>query len=168
MLKEIKFVDKCGKNRLGFYKNCAFCNNQFISRIDQPRKYCSEACSKFGRRKRVQLSCASCNKSFERKKCGLVNSKSGLYFCCRNCKDNAQKLGGIKEIQPSHYGTSTQPKYRHLFEEKDLICSRCGYNEFASSVQIHHKDKNRDNNTKENLMPLCANCHLAYHNNLWT
>ena len=57
--------------------------------------------------------------------------------------------------------------YRNLFTEAELVCSRCGYDEFSCAVEIHHKDKDRTNNDKENLIPLCACCHRGLHNNKW-
>jgi len=46
-------------------------------------------------------------------------------------------------------------------------CKRCGYNEFAGSLHVHHMNKNRYNNNISNLIVLCANCHRALHHNRW-
>ena len=83
------------------------------------------------------------------------------------CKDEAQKIGGIKEIMPPHYGTAEKETYRELFQQSEFICRRCGYNEFVGCVDIHHIDENHKNNEKANLMPLCATCHKALHWKLW-
>lgn len=49
-----------------------------------------------------------------------------------------------------------------------IKCLRCGYSEFKGSLQIHHVDGNHLNESEDNLMVLCANCHLSYHqNNAW-
>jgi excisionase family DNA binding protein len=34
-------------------------------------------------------------------------------------------------------------------------------------VHIHHIDRDRENNSKENLVLLCANCHYGLHHHLW-
>ena len=95
-------------------------------------------------------------------------SKSGLFFCSRKCKDEAQQLGGIKAIMPNHYGTANGTlSYRDKFENSELVCRRCGYNEFTCGVDIHHIDKDRTNNDKSNLIPLCSNCHKALHFRHW-
>lgn len=97
-------------------------------------------------------------------------SRHGIYFCSRTCKDKGQRLGGIKVIQPDHYGTGkTEHRYRERFLSSGgvLKCSRCGYDEFPCSVEVHHKDEDRQNAALENLVPLCANCHRGLHNNLW-
>ena len=48
-------------------------------------------------------------------------------------------------------------------------CIRCGYSEFMGALQIHHIDGNKKNNSIENQIVLCSNCHLTYHQNrIWT
>lgn len=156
----MKFIDKDGRKREGLEKRCEVCSISFLTRIDQPAKFCSKECSYKSRHKRINLICTHCEKSFERKLKGLKNSKSGLYFCTRKCKDIAQRLGGIKEIQPAHYGTAPFD-YRTIFTE--FVCHRCGYKEFDSCVDVHHIDHNRENNDISNLILLCSCCHQAYH-----
>lgn len=171
-MKTVKFTDSYGSKRTGVELICKSCSKKYSTR-NKKSKYCSQKCSQESRKvERITLKCANCGQSFVKKRSSMVNSKSGLFFCCRSCKDSAQKLGGIKEIQPEHYGTVKEqeyepPVYRQLFKEEELICDRCGYDEFKGSVDIHHKDKDRANNDKTNLVPLCANCHRALHHNKW-
>jgi hypothetical protein len=69
---------------------------------------------------------------------------------------------------PPHYGTASGIRsYRKQFQKEELICHRCGYAEFNCSVSIHHIDRDRMNNNKENLLPICANCHTSLHNGEW-
>lgn len=59
---------------------------------------------------RVEVVCAYCGKSFIRSKSHLENSKSGLYFCCREHKDLAQRIeSNITEIWPEHYQSINNP-----------------------------------------------------------
>jgi hypothetical protein len=160
------FIDAEGRQRKGVFTNCKCCKKSFLTRVDQRRKYCSVECSRKGRKKQVDLTCGFCDKKFQRQK-SKVKSKSGFYFCSRDCKDKAQKLGGIEAIMPDHYGTAKISDYRNLFESHELVCSRCGYDEFESSVDIHHIDENRENNDKKNLIPLCVCCHRALHGGKW-
>lgn len=89
-------------------------------------------------------------------------SKSGLYFCNKKCKDEAQSIGGIVDIQPSHYKNGAYAKYGE--KKKDIqSCERCGYNLHPEILQVHHSDRNRFNNKIENLEKLCPNCHLWEH-----
>jgi hypothetical protein len=168
-MQKLIIVEKDGRKRQAISTKCPACGIKFLTRKDQPHTCCSRKCSyKHNIKPLVVVKCAWCGKDVYRKKGGFKSSKSGLYFCNRLCKESAQKLGGIKEIMPSHYGTSDgENSYRELFEPEELICARCSYNEFIGSIQIHHKDRNRKNNIKDNLIPLCANCHMGLHHGNW-
>jgi len=167
--------DGAGKKRKAVKRLCQNCDNEFLFPerfVKEGRgKYCSRACIGESRKTEVTLECAKCEKSFERRKSKIKNSSSGLFFCSRECKDSAQKLGakGITAIMPPHYGTAKtgNQKYRRLFESHEFVCRRCGYDEFESSVDIHHIDENRLNDDKNNLMPLCKCCHQALHDGYW-
>jgi hypothetical protein len=172
MSKEIKvkFTDSSGQKRRGVVRTCPVCKQEFVSRYQDGKatqKYCSIQCRGKGKQNRVEVQCAYCCIYFYKKVSKLKLSKSKFYFCSRQCKDKGQSLkGGIKEIMPPHYGTGSID-YRALFTPEELYCRRCGYKEFDCSVQVHHIDKDRNNNSKENLYPLCANCHWALHKNKW-
>jgi len=52
--------------------------------------------------------------------------------------------------------------YQKLVQKnKELGCALCGE---KGGIEIHHIDRNRLNNSAENLTPLCNNCHRNYHN----
>lgn len=113
---------------------------------------------------RVEIVCAYCGKSFIRSKSHLENSKSGLYFCCREHKDLAQRIeSNITEIWPEHYqsiNNSTISTYR----KKALMyyphqCTICGWNEDEDILEVHHIDENREHNELKNLIILCPICH---------
>jgi len=42
----------------------------------------------------------------------------------------------------------------------ELKCSRCGTDK---RIEIHHKDEDITNNSIDNLIPLCKNCHFLIH-----
>lgn len=44
-------------------------------------------------------------------------------------------------------------------------CSRCGWDIEPAIFQVHHKDRNHNNNEKINLEVLCPNCHEMEHFN---
>jgi len=95
-----------------------------------------------------------------------MNSKHGVYFCCREHKDLGQRIGsGIPEIHPPHYGKEN-PK--HAYRAKALRqlpheCAKCGYDEIVEVLQVHHLDGDRSNNELENLQILCPTCHQIEH-----
>jgi 5-methylcytosine-specific restriction endonuclease McrA len=153
-----------GKKRKGQYLICPTCNNSFIGRLNNPKTYCSNKCAYVGKIKEVEVNCATCNKVVLLKPSRIKSSKSGLIFCNRKCKEKAQSLiGGIKEIQPSHYG-STKTNHRDIaFRILPKCCNRCGYNEHPEILEVHHIDEDNTNNIIENLEVLCPNCHTIHH-----
>lgn len=169
---DIKFIES-GITRTGILVKCAVCKKEFPTRKSNPRTCCSAACGYINSRKRIEVTCSNCGIYFEKRPSSLSQSKSGLYFCTRNCKDEAQRIGGIKEIMPPHYGVASRSpeRYRRIYKEEfkveKLFCIRCGYDEFECGVDIHHKDNNYKNNLSENLVSLCAPCHRALHKGLW-
>lgn len=132
---------------------------------DPIRCNCPE-CSKELRQKRyentrTEVVCAYCGKKFLKANSELSLSKSGLYFCCREHKDLAQRIDSGRQfeaIRPSHYGTGVE--YRKIaFRNYAHKCSVCGWNEDEDVLQVHHIDENRKNFDKENLIILCPTCH---------
>lgn len=153
---------------------CQHCNSDFnppqreLNRGNG--KFCSRKCGNKGKRHpltghRSSLLCALCAKPFVRLTSNLYKSKSKLRFCSRKCKDIAQRLGGIKEIQPPHYGIANgEYSYRDVaFRHYPKKCNRCGYDKYPSILRVHHIDRNRQNNHPSNLEVLCPNCHEEDH-----
>ncbi len=167
-MKLVRYVDNQGRKRKGLVKKCKSCEKEFICRKNyiNRAKYCSPTCRNEGNKvPRITITCPICEKKFERKESSL-NSKSGIYFCSVTCKNNAARMTGMPEIWPDFYGQGEEV-YRLYFNDDDLVCARCSYREFISCVEIHHIDENRRNNKRENLIPLCANCHRGLHMHLW-
>jgi len=169
--------DKWGKVRTVTDKPCLNCGGQFtirMNRVDK-RHYCSHKCrceakSKHGT---TEVSCAYCFKTFSKvnSRLGSGVTKSGLHFCSRLCKDQAQRLGGLKEIQPPHYGTSkTRSGADHFYRDAEKICVGCQETK-EYLLSVHHIDGDMANNKDENLEIVCGNCHIKRHlkltNGVW-
>lgn len=173
MQKEIiEFIDPYGKKRKGIEVNCKQCNMVFATRVNRIRKFCSKNCYVLWENSEIfeELTCATCSKKFSSLKSKAINSKSGFRFCSRDCKNTAQRIGGIKEIMPPHYGIGPTPYrkiYKNAFPTDKLQCVRCGYSEFECGIDIHHLDCNKNNNCKNNLIALCSPCHRALHFKCW-
>ena len=152
-------------------RRCETCKELFQAPVKEINRgngrYCSIDCGK--RRIRIpkirehNTTCAYCSISFWSRNLNKGTSKSGLLFCCREHKDLAQRIGGIEAIQPLRYRGKIEPSYTyHEFAVRNHgnKCNRCGYDEF---VIVHHKDRDRKNNSLENLEVLCPNCHALEH-----
>ena len=157
-------------------RTCLYCKVLFLAEAKEVNRgnarFCSIQCgrdfNKVNRKKpEPNVECAYCKIKFYKNNTKKKGSKSGLYFCCVEHKNICQKIGGIKEIIPAHYGTATDIKstvYRAIaFAEKPAICERCGFDKEIASIVIHHKDRDRSNNHISNLEVLCANCHAIEH-----
>lgn len=153
-------------------RTCKYCLNNFQAVPSEVKrgnaKYCSRTCSAKARaralpKKEPNVTCAYCNVPFYKSPSKQAMSKSGLFFCCREHKDLAQRIGGIAAVQPAHYEDGSSV-YRELaFRAYGKYCNRCGYNTAPHILQVHHKDRNRENNTLSNLEVLCPNCHEIEH-----
>lgn len=153
-------------------RTCDYCQKPYLAESRYLNRgqgrYCSQSCSAvaIGLKNRVihepNLECALCGIAFYRQPSHQVKSKSGLFFCCRAHKDEAQRIDGLKEIHPDHYG-STQ-RYRDIaFRLYPHCCARCGYDKHPEILEVNHKDVDRSNNAAENLEILCPNCHEEFH-----
>lgn len=108
--------------------------------------------------------CAWCGLFFYRSPSKLLAAKSGLVFCSRQHKDEAQRLGGLAEIMPAHYGKASILDYRVIAKRHyPMVCVACGYDKYPEILEVNHKDCNRSNNEPDNLEFLCPTCHEEFH-----
>ena len=165
-----------GQRRQLFKLSCDNCGGEVWkpkSRIGQ-HVYCSVGCSVKARNKVnflgcVQLKCAKCKKKFYRKRSKLRVARHGIFFCSRKCKDEGQRLGGIKEIQPPHYGqnNSTATYRERGLRAHGSVCKDCGYRECEAMLDVHHIDGDRSHNQDNNLVVLCVWCHAFRTRSKW-
>lgn len=174
-IKEVYEVESGTRKRWYNYYQCDGCGVRYrkqkrLADGAKQEHYCSSKCF-FAKvdpnSSRVVVTCAHCNVEFPKLISKLSGSKSGKYFCSREHKDLAQAY--LKDIQPDHYNTGTG---EYTYREKALkaypnVCISCGYSNI-SALEVHHIDKNRQNNDLSNLEILCANCHTLEHKGLRT
>lgn len=84
---------------------CITCDRVFGSQnfSTGKTKFCCYECFSQSNKHKIKKSCAWCKSEIYKKPSHLLNSRSGLFFCDKNCKNSAAKLEGIKEIHPQHY-----------------------------------------------------------------
>lgn len=129
-------------------RDCINCQSKFNADVKEVKgKFCSLKCSgEYNGKNRAKpepnVDCAWCAKKFYKNNSTQENSKSGLFFCTRLCKDTAQRLDGLKAIHPIHFGHGSN--YREIaFRAKPKQCERCGYNTNPAGIVVHHIDRNR-------------------------
>ena len=164
---EMRSDEYDGRARNVFPTKCRQCGEEFFvpkHRLEKAR-FCSKKCSSTAKSQAASITaeCAQCGKTLIRKQSRMLNSKSGLLFCDRTCKEAAQRIGGVVAIQPSHYGT-TKTDYRETALRGKLAkCEVCGYSEVPEVLVVHHIDVDRTNNEELNLQVLCPTCHAVIH-----
>ena len=104
---------------------------------------------------------------------GYRPSGSARYAAtCKPCLTHRRKTEGLR-AHPTRLtqeernrrirvglGVNVEAHRKHL---KD-ICERCGFTpQHRCQMDVHHRDRNRKNNTESNCETLCANCHRMEH-----
>lgn len=110
-------------------------------------------CPNCGFKKGKIVKCAYCGKEIYRSNSQLKKSKSGFYYCSREC-GNRHKNELIMEDNknPCNYRLSAFKTYPHK-------CMVCGWDEDERILEVHHIDENHSNNEINNLSILCPTCH---------
>jgi len=86
--------------------------------------------------------------------CGKPVERNGTYWrkVCSVCRPRSySRPGGLAARQAIKYGM-------------DLTC--CELCLWAGLCDVHHKDGNRQNASRDNLQVLCPNCHRLIHHPL--
>lgn len=82
-------------------------------------------------------------------------------YCNRDCMRRAYVKTGQDTGQLYRASHSSAEKLAYLILGKEHRCEKCGS---TKSIDVHHIDGNRNNNTPENIMVLCRSCHMKGHN----
>ena len=129
-------------------------------------RFCSRSCAgtynaKLQYPQEPNCICDYCGTDFYRRPSEI---REGLKFCSRKCKDTAQRIeNGFEELWPEHYNKAKSSYRIVAFRNYAHCCNRCGYDEQTEILEVHHKDRNRENNKLDNLEILCPNCHAVEH-----
>lgn len=132
-----------------FKTKCEFCGNEYQSRYHYKTfgsgRFCSRKCA-----------------------CSFASSfsdSSGRLFT-----DDDRKLA--KEVQKAHRRyrldhcnfdeLSHGEKRQKVFEEQEGKCAICGISDWQGKklvLEFHHKDGNKRNESRDNVVFICPNCH---------
>jgi hypothetical protein len=161
---KVYFIEsRSNRKRYGKLVHCECCEREICVRANSEHKTCSKKCfALLSQKDKVKLNCANCSKEVFKAQKNLSNSKSGLYFCDRKCKEDAQKIGGIEAIQPDHYGDGSSQYSQKAFNFYGEKCCDCGLS-FKPLLEVHHIDGDRANADIDNLEVVCKNHHLLRH-----
>ena len=146
--------------------NCTVCQNDFYIKPNRLLKgwgkFCSKKCQYKSQFTGEFSVCTTCSKSVYRAKSTLERSTSGKFFCNKSCQSiwRNRQYAGNKHAN----WTNGQSSYRDALKrsEINLICSKCTTQD-SRILAVHHRDRDRTNNSLENLIWLCHNCHYLVH-----
>ena len=150
------------------YANCLNCTKlRYVKPshlIQGWGKYCSHSCqAKFTQTKGQFFKCGICKKEVWRMPKEQKKSKSGLFFCSKKCSMSWKNSTVLSRENHPNWGGGLAT-YRDYMIRKggEKVCSRCGINDFRV-LAVHHIDHDRNNNSLQNLLWLCRNCHCLEH-----
>lgn len=92
----------------------------------------------------------------------MILAKFHKKTCSRACSNTHREGIRYKINSPRDKVKSLQALKLRLLKERGMFCERCSYNKYEI-LQVHHKDRNRDNNDLVNLELICPNCHYEEH-----
>jgi hypothetical protein len=136
---------------------CFFCGKKIYRRpfeIESRGKnvFCSPVC--YGLSSRKEIPCLVCGKMLV---AGL-NKKT----CSRICANKNRAGVKYKIGRPNDKAYVFRKLKIKLLEVRGKNCERCRFNKYEI-LQVHHKNRDRNNNTLENLELICPNCHYEEH-----
>jgi len=68
----------------------------------------------------------------------------------------------VRPYKPFDELKGKESRKRFLIRERGHRCEHCGLTKWLGKkipLELHHKDGNKKNNTKKNLLLVCPNCH---------
>ena len=146
---------------------CKVCKKYFYAKPSHLQKgwgkYCSNLCQSNGQKTGKYVNCFRCGKKTYRTQKDKLRSKSGNLFCSKRCQTiwrNSTVFIGEKHAN----WTGGESSYRSILAKsgQPRLCVKCQQNDHRI-LAVHHKDKNRKNNSNKNLIWLCHNCHFLVH-----
>ena len=136
---------------------CFVCGKLVYRRPSQIQKnrgqiFCSMSC--YGLSCRKESPCTVCGKP--------ILARANKKTCSRSCA-NKHRIGIQYKINRPRDKVKSQHALKvRLLRERGKSCERCGYNRHEI-LQVHHRDRNRNNNDLDNLELICPNCHAEEH-----
>lgn len=146
--------------------SCKKCGKEFFAKPSHIScgfgKFCSRACSAANQRNGFETLCDSCGKKIYRSRKMSGRSKSGKFFCGKRCQTlwRNRLYTGERHSNWKH----GREVYRSILVRggREKICALCATRD-ERVLAAHHIDRNRLNNSLENLAWLCHNCHFLVH-----
>lgn len=103
----------------------------------------------------VEKNCPVCDVVFIASS-GSPDEKTTCSYSCSNTFFRSGKNHPNWKDSGTDYRKTALASYPHR-------CNRCGYDKYVEVLTVHHINRNRTDNSLENLEVLCWNCHEEEH-----
>ena len=136
---------------------CIVCDSPIYRRPveiqrNRGRVFCGQVC--YGLSIRKEKPCSICGK--------LILAGLNKKTCSRGCANKHRAGIKYKLNRPRDKVKSQRSLKIKLLNLRGRSCERCHYSKYET-LQVHHKDRNRNNNEIVNLELICPNCHAEEH-----
>lgn len=150
---------------------CSGCGRIFPRRIFNPKtRYCCWECFKASRWRVV--SCVECGKEFSKRISEIAKAETRGYrhMCSRDCRnastskllggDGSWKPGGV--YRPKKYGGNWRAAKAFALARDNYTCQQCNT---GNALDVHHWEPYSISfdNSPDNLVTLCRDCHKEKH-----
>jgi len=151
-----------GKGRTGVYLRCETCGDEFYVYPSQTKKaearngtirFCSMKCYDKTGNNNPFWGKRHTDESIKK----MTDNPNRPRFATGENNPNFIRFGG----EFGYKGSRKDWQRNRLFDEIG-VCEECGIDD-KRLLTMHHIDRNPKNNTHENLMLLCWNCHALAH-----
>lgn len=143
---------KCAVEASRVTINCKTCDKPFIVvHRKHNRDFCSITCMR-------GKPCLVCGKTITGWPYSQRDKHTPRKFCSRKCGNLYRFCRTGNDGYYTALGFFSSLKRRGT-----IMCERCSITE-VQYLCVHHRDRNRKNNTPGNLETLCLNCHSDEHN----
>ena len=143
------------RNKRNPNTECLVCSKPIYRRpieISRGRVFCSSEC--YGVANRKETPCIVCGDP--------ILSSANAKTCSRTCANKHRAGIHYKIGSPKDKVKDERSIKLRLMASRAKVCERCGYDK-KEILNVHHKDRNHENNELANLELLCPNCHAEEH-----
>jgi len=116
------------------------------------KAFCGMKC--YGLSSRKEVPCVVCGK--------LILSGKNKISCSRTCANKHRAGIQYKIGRPRDKFVQAQAMKIRLLEIRGGKCERCKFSK-KEILEVHHKNRNRNDNSDKNLEIICPNCHAEEH-----
>lgn len=147
---------KSKRPRKGRYYKCETCGIEFYRSPALSKdnvKYCSQKCyNKYGKN----------NPFFNKTHTEESINKMILSPTRHNFPEGSENPSWQRGARNPEFRAKSIDWWRSFLKETIGHCEYCSYPN-VKACEVHHVDRNPKNNIRENLLLLCANCHILEH-----